>query len=299
MSLLVLDPKELYSVLQHTDNMTDVLSVILSCKTMFSRLAYCLPTTIDSNIPEPQRSRLCVERILAVIVGCNYLQKLDETRQPGIPDEFFSVLYCNLMDETRLVHLKRNYYHFVSPGVGLRPEAVVAQLVAAQPQVLDQLLNLPTPVISSLLQNWSDDELDLRLALARRISLLIDYINTKTPIQLLMVQRRRAAQRKIAERCELLRMEEKADLMNICFTTEDRPNERVSVEPLGNFDIISNRLLRMNLSPPGQNHTEAKSVMFAFDPKHNRWKSVHVMNRKLKSFLPDVRLTASFLSVSS
>jgi hypothetical protein len=295
-NLFALDRTLLFTLLSRTGNMTDVLALTLTCRTLFTRLSPCLPTTVDRTLPSSQRDRLCVERILSVIVGCSYLQKLKGITQTLLPDEFFSVSYCELLDETRLAHLIRNYYHFVSPSVGLHPEAVVAQLVEAQPQLLEHLFNLPSPVAGSLLQVWYTEELDMRLALAQNISLLIDYLNAKDPNQLLIVQRRHAAERDMAEQRELKRLAGNLDRMEISFATENS-NKRLPIRKPMHLDFVNTRMIHMNLTAPGQK--TPKSVVFEFEPRRNLWRSSHVITRKLNSFLPEVSLSASFLSVSS
>ena len=291
-----LDKTVLFTILMQTKNMTDVLALGLTCRTFYSRLSSCFPTALDRSLPEASRSRLCIERILSVIVGCAYLQNLEGITQKLLPDEFFSVKYCELLDETRLTHLIRNYYHFISPSVGLHPEAVVAQLVKAQPLLLDQLFTLPPPVIRSLLQFPSIDELDLRLALARNVSLLIAYATAADPNLLLIRQRRHAADHVMAEQKELRRLERTLDHMDISFTTGNS-NKRLPICSPRKLDIVNNRFIRMSLAVPGQK--TPNSVMFEFEPQQNHWKSTHVITRRLNSFLPEVNLSASFLSVSS
>jgi hypothetical protein len=297
MDLFSLNEDLLRGLLFHTHTMLDVLTLALSCKKMYQRLAYCLPTAIPSHVVEPERSNLYLERILAVVVGSQYLQKLQLSTQHCIPHEFFSIGHCRMLNETRLAYLIRNYYQFISPEIGLIPLAIETQLLATHPNLIRDLLNLPQPVMAALLQSEETNELVLRLALAQQISLFIDYRSSKDPNLLLMSQRRHVAQQENSLHQELHRLEKGLSGMEISFARGDKLTRKLPIKQPHTVDVVDNRFLRMLLSSPGR--TESKSVTFAFDPVSNQWRNAHVITRNRNSFLPDTRLNASFLSVSS
>jgi hypothetical protein len=300
MSLVNFHDEMLIHILSHTRTMSDVLSMALTSKSMFIRLSFCLPTAMPYRTREYERTALCLRRILTVIVGSQYTQKLNLMRQPSIPDEFFSVKYCKLLGESRMTHFIRNYYQLIPSEIGIRPQAVEAQLSQAEPELMCSLLETPVPVLSALLQTQETDDFDLRLALARQISVLIEYRSSNNAPQFLQGLRRQAAELENSVMQEMHRIEGRGmvnQAMEVCFTTEDRPDHKLEIEHRSAITIVNDQFLQMRLSKPGEK--EDRPVTFAFDPRHNRWKSAHVITRQMNSFLPEAHLIAAFQAVSS
>ena len=271
----------------------------LCCRRLLDSLQHCLPAAGVCLNTAAEREKLCIRRILSVVMAREFSQRLGLRTDWSIPREFFSVQHCDRLKESPLAHLLRNYYQLMPAEPGLRSAQLEAQLTAAYPEMLPLLMMMPAAVMRGILQRPDNDhtsEMQLRVELAQQGNLVREYCQAQNPQSLLTRQLTRAVQTAECERRELRRLENLMQNVQISFSTESNAKAQLVLRPQSSYRVTENRLLEMQLFSPTDG--EHRTVMFAHDSQNGCWRSAHVTSRKTNAYIPHIDLRAMICSAS-